>query len=125
MILCASGTTCSGVPGNPWQAEEGASLVLAGDRRQRRQGAAMGGAAGSGLAMGRGGGIRANTAATSPAVPLPGALQTTAPSSGPESRGGRSPMCTTSVANPPMKAATAQNAAQPGTCQSTMTAMSR
>ena len=39
--------------------------------------------------------------------------QTTAPSSGPESRGGLSPILTTRVAKPPTNAATARNAAQP------------
>jgi glucokinase len=49
----------------------------------------------------------------------------TAPLSGPESRGGRSPIRTTSVAKPPTNAATAQNAAQPGTYQPSMMATNR
>jgi glucokinase len=54
-----------------------------------------------------------------------GGSHTTAPSSGPESRGGRSPIRTTSVAKPPTNAATAQNAAQPGTDQPSMMATNR
>src|ERR1017187_3796501 len=54
-----------------------------------------------------------------------GGSHTTAPSSGPESRGGRSPIRTTRVAKPPTNAATEQNAAQPGTDQPSMMATNR
>jgi glucokinase len=53
------------------------------------------------------------------------APHTTAPSSGPESVGGRSCMRTTRVAKPPTNAATAQNAATLGTSQPISTANSR
>ena len=54
-----------------------------------------------------------------------GPSYTTAPSPGPESPGGRSPIRTTRVANPPTKAPTAQNAIQLGTTQPSRTASNR
>ena len=74
MILRASGTTRSGDPGNPWPGGGGSQPGWLATDDDAAKGRRWGGAAGPGLAMGRGGGVRANTVAASPAVLLPGAL---------------------------------------------------
>jgi predicted NBD/HSP70 family sugar kinase len=63
------------------------------------------------------GGIKVAAGVVDPTGPARRDDQTTAPLPEPESRGGSSPIRRTRIVKPAMNAATAQNAAQPGTDQ--------